>query len=85
MSEGRGCLTNTLLFLVIIFVPVVGHIIETVMILEDDHSLAGKLLWLAVIWLLPPFVVLGPLLYLLFGQRSKHRAPIVFAQTSYAY
>jgi hypothetical protein len=85
MSEGRGCLANSLLFLLIIFVPVVGHIIETVMILEDDYSPAGKLLWLAVIWLLPPFVILGPLLYLLFGQRPKHRAPIVFAQPSQAH
>jgi hypothetical protein len=85
MSEDRGCLANTLLFLVIIFVPVVGHIIETVMILEDDRSLAGKLIWLAVIWLLPPFVILGPLLYLLFGQRPKRRAPIMFAQPSQAY
>lgn len=85
MSQSRGCLANTLLFLIIIFVPVVGHIIETVMILEDDRSLSGKLIWLAVIWLLPPFVVLGPLLYLLFGQRSKRRAPIMFAQSSQAY
>jgi hypothetical protein len=55
------------------------------MILEDDHSFAGKLIWLAVIWLLPPFVILGPLLYLLFGQRPKRRAPVTFAQPSQVY
>jgi hypothetical protein len=66
-------------------VPIIGHIIETVMILEDDHSPAGKLLWLVVIWLLPPFVVLGPLLYLLFGQRPRRRAPVMFAQSTQPY
>jgi O-antigen/teichoic acid export membrane protein len=60
-----------------ILVPVVGHIIETLMILEDDHSPAGKLLWLAVVWLL--FSVVGPLLYLLFGQRRHH---VAFGQAS---
>ncbi|WP_376796205.1 PLDc N-terminal domain-containing protein [Thermogemmatispora sp.] len=72
MSGERGCLFNSLLFLIIIFVPLLGHIIETFMILEDDHSAAGKLLWLAVVWLL--FPVVGPLLYLLFGQRRHHVA-----------
>ena len=85
MSDSRVCLANSLLFLLIIFIPIVCHIIETIMILEDDHSLAGKILWLAVIWFLPPFVILGPLLYLLFGQRPKHRAPVMFAQPSQAY
>ena len=75
MSENRGFVWNVLLFLVIIFVPVVGHIIETAMILEDDHSLAGKILWLAVVWLL--FPVIGPLLYMLFGQRRKR---VTFSQ-----
>jgi hypothetical protein len=67
------------MFLVIVFVPVVGHIIETIMVLEDDHSLAGKALWLAVIWLIP---FLGPLLYLLFGQ---HRRRVMFGQPNYGY
>ena len=57
MSGNRGCIFNSIMFLVIVFVPVVGHIIETIMVLEDDHSLAGKALWLAVIWLIP---FLGP-------------------------
>jgi hypothetical protein len=77
MSGERGCLFNSLLFLIIVFVPIVGHIIETFMILEDSHSTAGKLLWLAVIWFIP---FLGPFLYLLFGQRRHH---VAFGQPSY--
>ncbi len=68
MSRDRGCIANSLLFLVIVFIPVVGHIIETFMVLEDDHSTAGTILWLVVIWSTP---FLGPLLYLLFGQPAK--------------
>src|SRR5437899_9418784 len=41
MSGNRGCIFNSIMFLVIVFVPVVGHIIETIMVFEDDHSLAG--------------------------------------------
>lgn len=82
MSGNRGCLVNSLLFLVIIGVPLVGHILASVMVFEDDHSLAGKLLWLAVIWLMPIPVVIGPLLYLLFGQKRRR---VAFGQPSYAY
>jgi hypothetical protein len=81
MSGNRGCFLNSLLFLVIIFVPLLGHIVVSVMVLEDDHSLVGKLLWLAVIWLMPIPVVIGPLLYLLFGQ--KRRSRVMFGQPSY--
>lgn len=77
MSGNRGCFFNSLLFLVIIFIPLVGHIIETVMVLQDDHSSLGMLGWLLVIWLIP---FIGPLLYLLFGQR---RSRIYFGQPSY--
>jgi hypothetical protein len=80
MRGNRGCLANTLLFLVIVFIPILGHIIETIMVFEDDHSLAGTVLWLAVIWLLP-FV--GPLLYLLFGQTGPRR--VMFGQPSYHF
>jgi hypothetical protein len=69
MSGNRGCLFNSILFLVIVFVPLLGHIIATIMVLEDDHSLAGTVLWLAAIWLIP---FLGAFLYLLFGQRRSH-------------
>ncbi|GHO75751.1 hypothetical protein KSD_35220 [Ktedonobacter sp. SOSP1-85] len=77
MSGNRGCLFNSLLFLIIVFIPLVGHVIETVMVLQDDHSALGMLGWLLLIWLIP-FV--GPLLYLLFGQR---RSRVYFGQPSY--
>ncbi len=80
MSQNRGCFFNSLLFLIIVFVPLVGHVIETVMVLEDDHSVTGKVLWLAVIWLMPIPVIVGPLLYLLFGQKSQN---VRFGSASY--
>jgi len=79
MSGNRGCIFNSILFLVIVFVPVLGHIIATIMVFEDDHSLAGSALWLAVIWLIP---FLGSFLYLLFGQRRRR---VMFGQPSYGY
>jgi hypothetical protein len=79
MSGNRGCVANSLLFLVIVFIPIVGHIIETVMVFDDRHSTIGTILWLLVIWSTP---VIGPLLYLLFGQRRQH---VMFGQPSYAY
>lgn len=82
MSRNRGCFFNSLLFLIIVFVPLVGHIIETFMVLEDDHSVAGKILWLAVIWLMPIPVIVGPLLYLLFGQKRQR---VMFGRPSYSY
>jgi cardiolipin synthase len=79
MSGNRGCLFNSILFLIIIFIPLLGHIIGTIMILEDRHSPSATVLWLAVIWLLP---FLGAFLYLLFGQRRSH---VMFGQPSYVY
>jgi hypothetical protein len=73
---------NSLLFLIIVLVPLVGHIIVTVMLLEDDHRLSGKLIWLAVIWLMPIPVIIGPLLYLLFGQKRR-RGRVMFGQASH--
>jgi Phospholipase_D-nuclease N-terminal len=78
MSGNRGCVMNSLLFLVIVFVPVLGHIIETVMVFEDEHSPAGTILWLVVIWTTP---VIGPLIYLLFGQKRRR---VMFGQPYYA-
>ncbi len=78
MSGNRGCLFNSLLFLIIVFIPLLGHVIETVMVLQDDHSPLGMLGWLLVIWLIP---FIGPLLYLLFGQR---RTNVYFGRPSYA-
>lgn len=60
----NGCLA-----LVLIFLPIVGHIILTVLILGDDLSASEKLLWLVVVWI---FWFIGPFLYLLLGQR-RHR------------
>ncbi len=77
MSGNRGCFFNSLLFLIIVFVPILGHIIATVMVLEDDHSAAGTVMWLALIWLVP---FLGCLLYLLFGQRRRR---VMFGQPNY--
>ena len=79
MSHNRGCLANSLLFLVVVFIPVVGHIIETVMVFEDEHSAVGTILWLVIIWSTP---LIGPLLYLLFGQ-NRRRSRIMFGQPSY--
>jgi len=73
---------NSLLFLIIVLVPLLGHIIVTVMALEDDHTFSGKLIWLAVIWLMPIPVIIGPLLYLLFGQK-RPRGRVMFGQASH--
>jgi Phospholipase_D-nuclease N-terminal len=82
MSGNRGCLVNSLLFLVIVFLPIIGHIIETVFILEDEHGPLTKVLWLLVIWLLP-FV--GPFLYLIFGQNRPRYGRVMFGQGSTPY
>ena len=76
----RGCFFNSALFLVLIFVPILGHVIETLMILEDDHSSVGKIFWLLVVWLLP---FIGSFIYLLFGQRPVNRGRVMFGQASY--
>ena len=79
MSGNLGCIFNSLLFLVIVFIPILGHIIATIMVLEDNHSPAGTVLWLALIWMLP---FLGSFLYLVFGQRRRR---VMFGQPSYGY
>jgi hypothetical protein len=69
MPESRqspGCVFSVLLTLVIVFLPLVGHIILTVYILDDFLSVPEKVLWLVIVWAVP---ILGPLLYLLVGQR----------------
>jgi len=66
--SGIGPIAAILLMLVVILVPIVGHIILTIIILGDDLSLGEKILWLLVVWLLP---FLGPLLYVLIGQRRN--------------
>lgn len=61
-------LLNGCLALVLILVPVVGHIILTVLIIGDNLSASEKLLWLIVVWAVP---FLGAFLYLLLGQRRN--------------
>ncbi|GHO87211.1 PLDc N-terminal domain-containing protein [Dictyobacter formicarum] len=80
MSRSRGCATNSILFLIIVFLPLVGHIIETIFVLEDDHSALGKVFWLLIIWAIP---FLGPFLYLVFGQRPVNRPRVMFGQPGY--
>ncbi len=74
--SGIGPIAAILLMLVVVLVPIVGHIILTVIILGDDLSFGEKVLWLLVVWLLP---FLGPLLYVLIGQRRNR----LMSQISY--
>lgn len=67
-SSDMGCLLTTLIVAVCLFVPLVGHIFLTVLIIGDNLSTTEKLLWLLLVWLVP---VAGPLLYLLLGQRRN--------------
>lgn len=67
-DEGIGCLPAFFLTLVLIFIPVLGHIILTFMILGDDLSSGEKLLWLVIVWVV---WFVGPFLYLLLGQRRN--------------
>ncbi|HEY7340186.1 MAG TPA: PLDc N-terminal domain-containing protein [Ktedonobacterales bacterium] len=67
-SNDLGCLLTTLIVAVCLFVPLVGHIFLTVLIIGDNLSTTEKLLWLLLVWLVP---VAGPLLYLLLGQRRN--------------
>ncbi len=66
-GSDRGCLMTSLFVLVLLF-PLVGHIILTFMILGDDLSAGEKALWLVAIWAVP---IVGPLFYLLLGQRRN--------------
>jgi phospholipase D-like protein len=67
-DTGPSFLATGCLILVVLFLPLIGHIILTVMILQDDLTSTEKLLWLILVWLVP---VVGPLLYLLIGQRRN--------------
>lgn len=67
-KNGVGPIGTILLMLVVVFVPIIGHLILTFIILGDDLSGGEKILWLLVVWFLP---VIGPLLYLLIGQRRN--------------
>jgi len=64
----RNLLVTIILILVSVFLPIVGHIILSVIILDDDLTLFEKIVWLVVIWLV---WFAGPLIYLLVGQRKN--------------
>jgi Phospholipase_D-nuclease N-terminal len=66
--QGPGGCALTCLFVVVLLFPVLGSIILTFMILADDLNCGEKVLWLVLVWLVP---VIGPLLYLLIGQRQN--------------
>lgn len=59
---------NLILALVVVLVPVLGHLILTVIILRDELSVWQKLGWILVIWIV---WWIGPFLYLLLGQRRN--------------
>lgn len=67
-SNDMGCLLTTLIVAVCLFVPLVGHIFLTVLIIGDNLTTSEKLLWGLLVWLVP---VAGPLLYLLLGQKRN--------------
>jgi Phospholipase_D-nuclease N-terminal len=66
--QGPGGCAITCLFLLVLLVPVIGSFILTFMILADDMNWGEKVLWIALVWLVP---VIGPLLYLLIGQKQN--------------
>lgn len=59
---------NMILALIVIFVPVLGHIILTAIILRDELPFWQKVAWILAIWIV---WWVGPFLYLLLGQRRN--------------
>jgi len=57
-----------LLALVVIFVPILGHLILTPIILADDMPTSHKIGWMLIVWI---FWGVWPFLYLLLGQRRN--------------
>jgi hypothetical protein len=53
---------------VVLLLPVIGSIILTFMILADNLYCGEKVLWTVLVWMVP---VIGPMLYLLLGQRQN--------------
>ena len=64
----RNLLVTIILILVSVFLPIVGHVILSAIILTDDLSVFEKVVWLVVIWVA---WFIGPLAYLLVGQRKN--------------
>jgi hypothetical protein len=66
--HGEAILGNLILALIIIVVPILGHLILTPIILRDELPTSHKVGWLLVAWI---FWGVGPFLYLLLGQRRN--------------
>lgn len=66
--HSNAILPTVLLALVVIFVPILGHLILTPIILSDDMPTSHKAGWLLIVWI---FWGVGPFLYLLLGQRRN--------------
>jgi hypothetical protein len=66
--HGEAILGNLILALIVIVVPILGHIILTPIILRDELPTLHKVGWLLVVWI---FWGVGPFLYLLLGQRRN--------------
>jgi hypothetical protein len=67
--QGAGCCALTCLVVAVLLLPVIGSFILTFLILADNLNCGEKVLWTALVWMVP---VVGPMLYLLLGQR-QHR------------
>jgi hypothetical protein len=64
--QGPGGCALTCLLVVVLLLPVIGSAILTLMILVDNLYCGEKVLWMVLVWIVP---VVGPMLYLLVGQR----------------
>ncbi len=67
-EKHRSLLVTVVLILVSIFLPLIGHILLTFMIINDYMTRAEKVIWLIIVWV---FWWVGPLIYLLVGQRRN--------------
>jgi hypothetical protein len=70
MAGSHQRIAITCLHLVALFVPILGQIIATIMLIADHLSPVSRVLWLAIIWLFP---FLGPLLYTFFSQQLRRK------------
>jgi len=73
-----------LLLLVAAFVPLIGQIVLSVLILKEARSRLSTILWIVVVWLVPN---LGPLAYVLFGQQGvsmRRRLTVLLVLTAVA-
>jgi hypothetical protein len=70
MTRGYQRIAITCLHLIALFIPVLGQILATIMVIRDNLSLASRALWLVIIWIFP---FLGPLLYMFFARQRQNR------------